>query len=281
MNDPVTCPHCREQLDIPGDLRGKPVRCANCQNIFTPPELNPTQHTQTSRTSDDPPWRQGETQPRSRVNDESQPGRQSNGGVWALLAITTFILGGCAAGCIGFGMWAYNPKMYPYTSAEGKFQVEFPADSTPAAGSGDKGNGSVTVIGQRGQTQERYVVKSYPLPAKLRTLTDTEKLNEIAKSELEIEAAGKEDQRENTTHDGHPALDVMAGTSGGLINRRNTILRCIVVGQRVYVVTAQGPNMEPQVWWVRKYFTSFTILDPKVKPQADKPGEVKEPQIQD
>ena len=34
MPDPIICPHCREQLDIPAEYHGRPVRCASCQNVF-------------------------------------------------------------------------------------------------------------------------------------------------------------------------------------------------------------------------------------------------------
>ena len=37
MPSPVTCPSCGERLDIPADLRGTPVRCAACSNVFAPP----------------------------------------------------------------------------------------------------------------------------------------------------------------------------------------------------------------------------------------------------
>ena len=280
MIDPVTCPHCREQLDIPGDLRGRPVRCANCQNVFTPSALNATPAIPQRLPQDSPPWRDREPRPSRRDDFDTRPHRQSNGGVWGLLVVTTLLLGGCGAGCIGIGVWAYNPKMQVYTSIEGKFRIEFPGDPSPNVGSGEKGDGSVTVIGQRAENQEKYVVKSYPLPTKYRALTDDEKLSELVKLELAAEAAGTETRRETTTHDGFPALDVMASTAGGIINRRNTIMRCVLVGTRVYVVYAQGPNMEPQVWWVRKYFTSFTVTDPSAKSKL-KQKEDGKPQKQD
>lgn len=280
MIDPVICPHCREQLDIPGDLRGRPVRCANCQNVFTPPSLNPTPAVPEHRSTDAPPWRDRESRPPHREEFGDRPRRQSNGAVWTLLAVTTLVLGGCAAGCIGIGAWVYNPKMHLYSSAEGKFQIEFPGDSAPSVG-GDKGEGTVTVIGQRADNQEKYVVKSYPLPTKYRNLSEDEKLAELVKAELSVEAAGAETRRETTTHDGFPALDVIASTAGSIINRRNTILRCVLVGSRVYVVAAQGPNMEPQVWWVRKYFTSFTVTDSAAKSRPERKADDKPPQKQD
>lgn len=261
MTDPVTCPHCREHLDIPAELRGRAVRCASCQNVFTTPPLpsgDADRFPPPERTDDRPPPRRD----RSTGADLPPPRRprQSNGGVWVLLLLTTLVLGGCVAGCVGFVTWVYNPKFHPFVSKAGKFQVEFPDDPNPAVDDG-QGSGAITVTGRREQTQERYVVKCYPLPAKLRQLPEEEKLTELVKAELTAEGVGAELNRENTTHDGFPALDVMASNGGDLFNRRVTILRCVLTDGTVYVAIAQGQNLEPQAWWVRKFFLSLTLTD--------------------
>ena len=49
-----------------------------------------------------------------------------------------------------------------------------------------------------------------------------------------------------TTHESFPAVDMKAASGKGMFNRRVTIIRCVRVGQTVYAVSAQGPNMEPQ-----------------------------------
>ena len=34
MDAPITCPTCRMQLRVPGDIRGRPVRCPGCKSVF-------------------------------------------------------------------------------------------------------------------------------------------------------------------------------------------------------------------------------------------------------
>jgi serine/threonine protein phosphatase PrpC len=34
MDVPISCPTCRMQLRVPGDLRGRPVRCPGCKAVF-------------------------------------------------------------------------------------------------------------------------------------------------------------------------------------------------------------------------------------------------------
>jgi hypothetical protein len=277
MTDPVICPHCREHLDIPAEFRGRAVRCANCQNVFPTPSLKSPAE-QASDPRDEEPRREDRPRP-SRRDEYDRPRRKSNVGVWAALLFVTVALGGVIAGCVGVATWMYNPKMHPFVSAAGKFEVEFPDDPTPAVTGGDKSDEPITVTGRRNQSQERFVVKCYPLPEKLRKLSDDDKLAELVKAELVTEGAGAETRRQTVEHEKFPAVDVMAATPGGVFNRRNTILRCVLVGTKVYVVSAQGPNLEPQVWWVRKYFTSFTVTDVAAKKREAEKGD--EPKKQD
>lgn len=274
MTDPVVCPHCREHLDIPAEYRGRAVRCASCQNVFTTPPLpGSTPPSAPERRpdgpADAPPWRTEQPpRPRPRLDDDGydRPRLKPNGGVWVLLLLTTLVLGACVGGCTGLAAWLYNPKMHPFTSAEGKFRVEFPGNPSPTVDPGDAG--AVTVSGNREQTQERFTVKVFDRPAKNRGLPPDEALEQLALAELKA-AGGRERTRgESTTHDGFPAYDVTDADDMPGFQRRNTIVRCVLVGKRVYAVVAQGPNMQPQAWWVRKFFVSFEITD---RPADGKP----------
>jgi hypothetical protein len=260
MIDPITCPHCREQLDIPREYRGRAVRCANCQNVVEPTATSPAPVPMEPRS--EPVNRERPRQRRSEFDD--RPRRQSNAIVWILFALTTLICGSIAASCFGISLWIYNPTMQPFQSVDGKFSIEFPDEPAPQTAKERAGAG-LTVTAFRAQQQERYVVKYYPIPAKYRLLSDDEKLHEILKDERNTESAGEETRRQSSEHDGFPALDIMASTGQGILNRRNTIFRCVLVGPNVYVVLAQGSSLEPQVWWIRKYFTSFTIMDRTAK----------------
>lgn len=267
MTDPVVCPHCREHLDIPAEYRGRAVRCASCQNVFTTPPLPgatppPLPERRSDGPSDAPP------RPRPRLDDDAydRPRRKPNGGVWVLLLLTTLVLGACVGGCTGVAAWLYNPKMHPFTSAEGKFKVEFPDNPNPVTGTDDRG--TVTVNGSREQTQERFAVKVFDLPAKYRGLPPDEALEQLALAELKAEGGRERTHHEVVKHDGFPAYDVTDADQVPGFQRRNTLVRCVLVGNRVYAVVAQGPNMQPQAWWVRKFFVSFEITD---RPADGKP----------
>jgi hypothetical protein len=186
--------------------------------------------------------------------------------VWVLLLVTLLLVGGCVGGCVGLAAWAYNPTMHPFDSPEGKFRVEFPGDPSPTV-SGE--NGRVTVFADR-EGQERYAVKCYEVPIRLRFLPEAEALDELAKAELKD--LGTPTRREVTTHGGLPALDLMAETGSGLFTRRVTVMRLVLVGNRVYVVSAVGgPNFDQQLpWWVRQFFTSFELTDPAVRAKGKK-----------
>jgi hypothetical protein len=199
-------------------------------------------------------------------------------GVWLLLLVTLVMVGGCVAACGFWVMRSVNPTMHPFTSAEGKFRVEFPNDPTPKVVTGEKGNGSVTVTGQRDEhdPQERYVVKVYSRPLRLRFLPDEDALEELVKAELAERKVGTEISRQMTQHDGHPALDVMTESNPGLFNRRVSVMRLILSGNKVYVVLAQDLAMDAKTWWVRRFFVSFELIDP-AKPRAKPPEEKDKP----
>ncbi len=257
MTDPVVCPHCREHLDIPAEYRGRAVRCASCQNVFATPPPQP------ERRSDAPPWR-SDSPPRPRLDDDGydRPRRKPNGGVWVLLLMTTLVLSGCIGLVTGFTYIVHNPDMHPYTSKEGKFRADFPGDIPPSAdANGEKDGELVSATGHNTQRQERFTVKCFDLPAKYRGLPPEEAVEQLALEELKA-AGGREKSRlELTMHDGFPACDVTDFEQKFAVNRQNTIVRCVLAGKRVYAVVAHGPNMQPQMWWVRKFFVSFEITD--------------------
>jgi LSD1 subclass zinc finger protein len=253
MTDPVTCPHCRESLDIPAEFRGRDVRCASCQAVFTVPGDGPVSGPTPPAARPPDPF------PRGREDRVAARPRPNNSGVWLLLLLTLLTAGGCVAGCLGLSRFVYFPKMHPYTSAEGGFRVEFPGDPSPAVTTTDAG--AVTVTGQRLE-QERYVVKRFKLSLKQRFAATEEVLGEVAAKELAEAGAGAETDREFTKHGGHDAIDVMAVTGQKPFGQRVTIVRCVRAGNTMYVILAQGANMQPQAWWVRKYFLSFELTAP-------------------
>lgn len=273
MTDAVTCPHCREHLDIPAEYRGRPVRCANCQNVFTPPsDAPPVVHPLPGRPSGRPVPR---ARPLDDESDDRRPPRRANGPVvLLLLSVLLFVVLPCG-GLNLIAYLTYNPEFTPYTSPEGKFKVEFPVPTTAkvtAANPLDDQLQGVKVTGNRQLGNESYLVKSYPLHAAGAKLPPAEALKLLADAEVQALNVGAEIRpREETTHDGFPAVDVMAG-GNGLGGQEQAMMRVIVAGNRVYVLAVTGPQTNPQFWWLRKFFVSFEITDPPPKPEKKDGG---------
>ncbi len=275
MPDPIVCPHCHEPLDIPAEYHGRQVRCAACQTIFlavsahTTPTVSPLPG---RRAGDDPPpWREPRPgrRPRTPDQDDDRPPR-SNLGVIVLMLCTVLVVGGCCGGLNLIGFIQTNPQLTPYTSDKGKFKVDFPdADPTEGPIPGGEGKAAadqgVQVTADRPMAKERYTVRTYPLKAEWRKLKAQEALAKVAEAELVTLAAGPEVNKEETTHAHFPARDSMANKGNGLA-REVTVLRCILAGDRVYVVAVQAPNIEPRFWWIRQFFLSFDVTDPAAKP---------------
>lgn len=277
MPDPIVCPHCREELDIPAEYHGRQVRCANCQNVFvaTPGGDTPVVHRlpgRAERESDRPPWQDDDRPRRARRDDEhdDRPPRRSNAGVWLLMALTLFTFGGCCGGLNVLMLVQVNPTLTPYESEKGKFKVEFPGENpadNPITNPADLTLEGVQVTARREFGQERYAVRCYDLKAEWRKLPAEDALVKVAEAELTLVMPGVKAEREQkATHDGFEARDVIAGTGTGLA-RRELLMRCILAGRRVYVVQYEAQQAQTRFWWVQKYFVSFEITDPKAKPK--------------
>ena len=290
MPDPIICPHCQEHLDIPPEYHGRQVRCANCQNIFVAlseadmpvvhrlPERRSGAGGHSSRPHDDRP------RPARRVQDDEDdhPPRRANVPVVLALLFVMLTVGGCCGGINLLWLTHTNPEMKAYTSVEGKFKAEFPAIDPvggPIADAGDDkpaGTPGWQVTANRVNPPERYMIRCYDLKAEWRKLTPLEALELVAKAELAVLAVNTPNPKtEQTTHSGFTALDVRAGQGGGL-NGSTTILRCVLAGNRVYVLSVQGQQGVHQFWWVRQFFLSFEITDPAAKPPKDDEPKKKE-----
>lgn len=288
MPDPITCPHCQEHLDIPAEYHGRQVRCANCQQVFVaiPEGDMPVVHRLPDRRSGAGGPTPHDDRPRSarRVHDDDHPPRRSNVPVVLGLLFVVLSVGGCCGGINLLWLTHTNPEMKAYTSAEGKFKVEFPAAEPvggPIANAADDkptGNPGWQVTANRVNPPERYTVRVYDLKAEWRMLDAYEALENVAKAELAVQAVNDpKPKTEQVRHNGFMALDVRAGQGGGM-NGSTTILRCVLAGKRVYVLSVQGQQGVHQFWWVRQFFLSFEITDPTAKPpQDDQPKKDDEP----
>src|SRR5687767_403404 len=108
MPSPVTCPSCGERLDIPADLRGTPVRCAACANVFVPPPAggDDAPEARPARPAARPAEPAAEDE---YVDDRDRPRRRKRGGsgwLWVLLGglgLTTCL---CCGGCGVLFWWS-------------------------------------------------------------------------------------------------------------------------------------------------------------------------------
>lgn len=190
------------------------------------------------------------------------------------MLLTALTIGVCCGGLNLLMIVQTNPTLTTFTSPEGKFKVDFPGE-TPTAGpitTGDEkqGDGGWQVTASRPSAQEQYTVRCYGLKPEWQKLPEQEALTKVADAELTTLGVGGRVKdggvrTDQTTHADFTALDVMAGKGTGL-TPQTVIMRCILVGKRVYVVSAQGPQNFHQFWWVRQFFQSFEITDPTAKP---------------
>lgn len=249
----VICPYCREPLEIPLELRGSEVRCAGCEKVFVVP---------TGPTS--PPL-VPVRMPRAERSFAPQMQRpKSNRKVWILLVVTFVIVGGITATCAGLMAWSTNPRMYPATEADGRFKLEMPGEPRAISLPGE---GGVPVKGfecSRAMSEDRYSIKYYDLPADADIKDPQAILTAAIQREVVGTAPGPETSRIQTTHDGYPALDAWY-ESGPVLMGKTTILRAILIGRRVYLMGAKGSSLQPQMWWVMRFFKSFEVAEGPAK----------------
>jgi hypothetical protein len=256
MTELVSCPRCGDTLDIPTDLLGTSVRCASCRTVFTP---TPADSIPTASRAMRP------VPPPREFAFEDPPPRKSNAWVWVLVLVLVGVFGGLVAVCTGLVRRVMNPAMVVQTSEEGRFRVAMPGTPTPTSRTADKTGVLSGLQSVRPENQETYLVMSAELPKDLRKLDpakpeDAEKLQaELAKRFLPLPAAGSEVERETRSHGEYPAIDVMYHQGGGLM-KQVTVARLLVAEGRVFLLAVDGMNLEPRVWYVRRFFTSFEPL---------------------
>ena len=249
MPRPVTCPHCREELDIPAEYRGREVKCAACERVFTPPvdAQPPASRTErdwdavpTSRRTarddvrdDFPRERGGYDRDDDRWDDRPRRRRKgSTAWVWALL-IGVFTL--CVLPCGGFMVWAVMlafPDFQPYDAPDGKYRAEFPGKTFTYTNKTDAGQDRTCVEFKRSLPLETYFVHHVDLPAAV--VRDQDRVFGDACDQALAKSPGStEVYRTPTTYDGYPAIDQYVehpGDGGG------TLTRFVLAGRRLYAV---------------------------------------------
>jgi hypothetical protein len=184
---------------------------------------------------------------------------RSNRGVWLLLFMTVVIMSGCTLPCVGFAWVMFSPSLQPYVDLGGRFTASFPGDQVRTQTLASDGGTPIEVIyAERPAFQERFQIKIVPISGK-KNADAAVILDDVMKSEAASAGVGyTESARETTTHDGYPALDVWLQGSG--FGTPGIIFRCVRVGSVVYVLSAKGQNLVPQMNWVQRFFLTFRIL---------------------
>ncbi|QEL16517.1 zinc ribbon domain-containing protein [Limnoglobus roseus] len=283
----VTCPKCREALDIPNELLGGEVRCGSCQEIFVahapgdaPPPLPDEDRPRRPRRKR-PDVSRNKPLPTSRADDdygplEYDPDRKRKQGVgvalWVLFGV--FGLLGCTCcGVIGyFVVQTMDPEYKEFKAPDGRFTAEFPSDvkqKTRVTGR-DKDKPAVSFEAERKMVQENYFIYYVDL-------TDAEKRDSAKVIDglcdgLIKTNQGKEISRSKRAHQGFEAADVILSMPG----KRFIQARAIVGDGRGYVVGV-AVNGEPQgMIWLEHFFENFEITAPDKKKDDKKKPEKKD-----
>ena len=289
MPPPVVCPQCREELDIPAELRGRPVRCSACNGVFTPPVADDVPVVPPRRPADRDPARDDDRddpvdrggrddgrefsrRPGSRRPPPPPARRGSFLWLWMLLAGTG---GVCCLGCGGllrFGMRVADPNLVPYTSEDGRFRAAFPGK--PTVGTRADGDRPTTTVEWKrmlmGQAFETYFIHTTDLKRPLRKAA-ADKEAKIAADAVVNRPGFRETKRAAVDYAGGSGYEVHAAGEGDEV----TMARVIVAGDRLYVVGVRGHGLDPNdAMRVEKFWDGFQLTDaPKAGKAAPPPAD--------
>jgi LSD1 subclass zinc finger protein len=294
MPRPVVCPHCSEELDIPLEFRGRPVRCAVCQTVFTPPADGAAPPVPAPPSLPAPGTWDEHRPSRRPVRDDDRPSRRparddddfgdryrdldrdddrdrwddrprrrkrgSNTWVW-LLVLGVFGL--CVLPCGGlivFGIALDHPSFQPYDSAKGRFTAEFPGKPAETQQAAETGGIRHAVEYRRSLPEETYFVHYLDLPAQPTGDKAIDKvLQDACDRTVRILPGSSEESRSPTTADGYPAMDLHVEHPGGT----STFVRFVLAGRRLYSVGITGAGLAAESQRLQHFQAAF-----KIKPLA-------------
>ncbi|OWK37658.1 hypothetical protein [Fimbriiglobus ruber] len=266
MPRPVTCPNCREELDIPAELRGQDVRCAACAVVFVPPttDVVPTARRQPASTGPD-------YDDRGRWDDAPRRRRPRPRGsmlwVWLLLF---GVVGSCVFGCGGLlalGMFMEFPNFQGYDSAAGRFHAEFPGKPTEREEVVD-GPEPVLYLWtefHREFPDETYFVYYTDFLARDLKPGPDQLLEKACDRAVARTPGSEEVSRQPAMHDGYPARDLVIRSPD---SNGETVVRFVLVGKRLYAVGITGEFVNADSQRVRHFHERFRI-------EADGPAKKK------
>ncbi len=281
----VTCPNCRESLEIPNELVGGDVRCGSCLEVF--PALAPGGSGGTAARDVPPPLPEPEEESRPRKRGgrrnavsrpdasygpiEYDPDRKKKQGMGPAVGVLLLIFGLFGCGCCGvfgyFVVQTMDPDYKEYQPADGRFTAVFPAEvretSRPTGRAG--GENAISYEAKRNFVQENYFIYHVDLTAEEKK-DPTRAVDTLCKG-LVSANAGTELNRSNRMHDGHDAADILVRLPG----RKKFLQARVVVGDgRGYVVGVSVQNNPDGMIWLDTFFDGFKIVEGKKDEKKDK-----------
>ena len=258
----ITCPKCREVLDVPDDFLGREVRCALCQQIFTAAG---------NAVADDgipvmQPARKPARSPEYGDDDQPIRARNKTGNrliLWLLLGGAGLSIFACCGGMAVFVGKMMSPDFVPYASPDGRFKIEFPSDTQQSKrNTGRAAESAQSVESTRTIYQETYFVYFVELSDADRKKPAEKVAEEFARGLIDMSQNGREHTaRTKIAFQGYDAIDLSIALTDG----KFTIARVIVTKDRAYVVGVTGPGNPGGAPWVEDYLEKFQILEPEAK----------------
>ena len=267
MPRPVVCPHCREELDIPAEFRGREVRCAVCRNTFTPPADDPYPAPAARDGFDDPRGRadrrsdRDDRDPyRDRLADRPRRRVRKGGGTAWVWVLVLGVFGTCFLGCGGLlalGLFVENPDLQPYDDPAGKFRAEFPGKPAADQVQAD-GETRHTVEARRKFPAEVYFVHYTDLPRKADEKGAEAVFKKAADAAVKRVPGSTLVSSTPGTHDGYPTTDVHVQHP----DRTATMVRFLVAGKRLYAVGITGQALQPGSQRLEAFLDAFKVKPP-------------------
>ncbi|MFO0935214.1 MAG: hypothetical protein U0798_01700 [Gemmataceae bacterium] len=243
----VSCPQCRNPLEIPNELLGGPVRCADCMNVFTP-------------AAGSPPLVTVARPPKMTLEDEhlveNQGQSRSRAWLWVFLLGCTLMSFACCGSCAGLYGIAVKPIMVPYTSPDQQFTASFPGKPSELF-MNRKDTAGIEFVREL-PAEEHYFIEYTELTPAQKKQDPLKVANDALDAWISSLGVGTFAHRSKVDHKGLPAmkdfgqLDLFVGRLKGFV-----VLRAVRDGDRVYVIGVSGSVTESERR-VIQFFDDFT-----------------------
>lgn len=277
----VTCPKCRESLEIPNELIGGDVRCGSCLEIFTaepavgfrevPPPLPDVEDEPRPRKRGG--RRKNVSRPDAAYGPiEFDPDRKRKQGMGPAAGILLLIFGLLGCGCCGvfgyFVVQTMDPDYKEFQSPDGRFVALFPAEVRQSTRPTGRAPGEMVPSHEatRRFIQETFFIYHVEL-------TNAEKrepqkvIDRLCKG-LVSANSGTELSRTDRLHDGNNAADILIRLPG----RKRFIQARVIVGDgRGYVVGVSVQNDPNGMIWLDEFFDGFQIVEAQPNEKKDDP----------